>query len=282
MLRYYHPVARGQPRTIVSDVCVYGGTSAGIAAAVVARRLGRTASVAACGRHIGGLSASGLGATDTGRIEAIGGLAREFYRRIGDAYGLPESFRFEPHVAEQVFETWVAEHGVDVERGQRLQTVRMAGDRIAELEMESGVRFRARDVRRRHLRGRPAGARRRRAGPRAARATPRTGRRSTASSSAPSTSSGVPVDPYVVPGDPASGLLAGHLGRPARRRRRGRPSHPGLQLPRLPHARRQPPAVPEAGGLRPRPLRAAAALHRGRRLGRARQQPADAERQDRH
>jgi NADPH-dependent 2,4-dienoyl-CoA reductase/sulfur reductase-like enzyme len=78
MLRYYYDVPRVPSRTIASDVCVYGGTSAGIAAAVIARRLGRSVSVAAFGRRIGGMTASGLGATDTGRIDAIGGLSREF------------------------------------------------------------------------------------------------------------------------------------------------------------------------------------------------------------
>ena len=50
--------------------------------------------MAAFGWKLGGLNASGLGATDTGRIAAIGGLSREFYRRIGERYGQPESFRF--------------------------------------------------------------------------------------------------------------------------------------------------------------------------------------------
>ena len=184
MLRYYYRVPRASPRTIVTDVCVYGGTSAGIAAAVIARRLGRSVSVAAFGRHIGGLSASGLGATDTGRIAAIGGLSREFYRRVGEHYGQAESFRFEPHVAEEVFEAWVAEHGVEVHREQRLDTARMSGDRILELRMESGLRVpRARCSSTPRYEGdlmAKAGVALSR---RAARRTPPTARRSTASSS---------------------------------------------------------------------------------------------------
>ncbi len=80
MVRYRHPVAPGPARILTADVCVYGGTSAGIAAAVAARRLGRTAVVAAFGRHLGGMSAAGLGMTDTGDTEMIGGLARELLR----------------------------------------------------------------------------------------------------------------------------------------------------------------------------------------------------------
>ena len=192
MLRYYYRVPRAAPRTIVSDVCVYGGTSAGIAAAVIARRLGRSVSVAAFGRHIGGLSASGLGATDTGRIAAIGGLSREFYRRVGERYGKPESFAFEPHVAEQVFEAWVAEHGIEVrpraaaghgpdERGPHRRAA--DGERAA---VPRG------DVHRRHATRAtcsPAPASR---GSPAARRNAPTARRSTACSSAPGTSSACP------------------------------------------------------------------------------------------
>jgi hypothetical protein len=134
MLRYRHPVAAGPSRTLTTDVCVYGGTSAGIAAAVAARRAGRTAVVAAFGRHLGGMSAAGLGMTDTGDTAVIGGLARELYDRVG-------GFRFEPHVAERAFEDWV--EGIPVHRDQHLVAVRHDGDRIAEIELEGGLRIRA-------------------------------------------------------------------------------------------------------------------------------------------
>ena len=208
MLRHYYRVPRAAPRTIVSDVCVYGGTSAGIAAAVTARRLGRSVSVAAFGRKIGGLTASGLGATDTGRIAAIGGLSREFYRRLGERYGQEESFRFEPHVAEEVFEAWVAEHGLDVHREQRLDTVRMSSDRIVELRMESGLRFGAKMFIDATYEGDLLAR---------ARVSWFAGREGNAACG--ETLNGVqfrsghqfrvPVDPYVVPGDASSGLVAG-------------------------------------------------------------------------
>jgi hypothetical protein len=208
MLHYYYDVPRVAPRTIVSDVCVYGGTSAGIAAAVVARRLGRTVAVAAFGRNLGGLSASGLGATDSGRIAAIGGVSRAFYRRVGERYGQPESFRFEPHVAAAVFDEWVAEHGIEVHREQRLESVRMSRGRIDELRMESGLRFRARMF----IDATYEGDLLARAG-----VSWFAGREGNAAYG--ETLNGVqfrsghqferPVDPYVVPGDPASGLLDG-------------------------------------------------------------------------
>lgn len=117
------------------DVVVYGATSGGITAAIQARAMGKSVIVVEPGRHLGGLSAGGLGATDIGNKAAIGGLSREFYRRIGRHYARPEAWKhedreayqnkrkaggeeemwtFEPHVAEQVFRDWVAEAFVEV------------------------------------------------------------------------------------------------------------------------------------------------------------------------
>src|SRR6476646_11626434 len=68
------------------DLVVYGGTSGGVAAAIQARRMGKTAVVIEPGRHLGGLTSGGLGATDIGNKAAIGGISREFYQRIKKHY----------------------------------------------------------------------------------------------------------------------------------------------------------------------------------------------------
>jgi hypothetical protein len=148
------------------DIVIYGATSAGIVAAIQARTMGKSVVVIEPGRHIGGLTAGGLGATDIGNKAAIGGLAREFYRRIGRHYADPAAWRqepmedyqsrrkapgeeemwtFEPHVAEQVYRAWLAEHGVEVLTGERLDRagggVRLEGHRIAALRTVSGREF---------------------------------------------------------------------------------------------------------------------------------------------
>src|SRR5882724_2058875 len=97
---------------IESDICVYGGTSGGVAAAVQATRMGKTVSLAVFSTHLGGLTSGGLGATDVGNVNSIGGVSREFYRRIGTFYGQTERFNFEPHVARDVYAAWLAEVGV--------------------------------------------------------------------------------------------------------------------------------------------------------------------------
>lgn len=205
MLRYHDP-APHDPRTIDVEVCVYGGTSAGVAAAVTARRLGRSVAIVAFGRHLGGMTASGLGATDTGSVDAIGGVAREFYRRVGAHYGEPEAFTFEPHVAETVFERWA--DGLEVVRRQPLHAARLEGDRIAEIETEAGLRVRATTFIDASYEGDLLAA---------VGVTWTAGREG--NDVYGETLNGIqfhethqfraPVDPYVVPGDPVSGLIEG-------------------------------------------------------------------------
>jgi NADPH-dependent 2,4-dienoyl-CoA reductase/sulfur reductase-like enzyme len=57
------------------DVVVYGGTAAGIAAAVQVKRMGRSVVVIEPSDRIGGLTTGGLGQTDIGNKAAIGGIA---------------------------------------------------------------------------------------------------------------------------------------------------------------------------------------------------------------
>jgi NADPH-dependent 2,4-dienoyl-CoA reductase/sulfur reductase-like enzyme len=53
------------------DVVVYGGTAGGVAAAVAAAREGARVVLLEPGRHLGGMTSGGLGATDHGRGVAV-------------------------------------------------------------------------------------------------------------------------------------------------------------------------------------------------------------------
>jgi NADPH-dependent 2,4-dienoyl-CoA reductase/sulfur reductase-like enzyme len=64
------------------DVVVYGGTSAGIAAAIQAKRMGKSVILIEQTSRVGGLTTGGLGQTDIGNKAAIGGFSREFYEDI--------------------------------------------------------------------------------------------------------------------------------------------------------------------------------------------------------
>lgn len=143
---YYVPqpenkAAKQAPITV--DICVYGGTSGGIMAAVQARRMGYSVVVLAFNKHLGGLSSGGLGATDIGNKNAIGGLAREFYRALGEYYGQEEAWTFEPKAASKVFDDYLTKHQVPVYYHQHLSQVTKDGSRITAIRMESGEEYHA-------------------------------------------------------------------------------------------------------------------------------------------
>ena len=154
-----------QPRAVPVefDVVIYGGTSAGVIAAVQARSMGKSVVLVCPGRHVGGLSASGLGWTDSGDKAVIGGLAREFYRRIKLHYDDPAAWReqqpgeysryrpeadamwvFEPHVAEAIFEGLLREFEIPVRRDARLDRehgVEMDRARISSIATLDGTTY---------------------------------------------------------------------------------------------------------------------------------------------
>ncbi len=156
---------------ISADIVVYGPTSAGVIAAVQAKRMGKSVVMVGPDKHLGGLSAGGLGWTDTGKKEVIGGLSRDFYHRIWKEYQKPETWKFqkpadyggrgqgtravdgvnrtmwifEPSVAEKVFEDYVEEFDIPVYRDKWLDRsddgVQKSNGRIQSIRMLSGEVF---------------------------------------------------------------------------------------------------------------------------------------------
>jgi hypothetical protein len=222
---------------IQADVCVYGGTCAGVAAAVQATRMGRTAVLVEPGRHLGGLSSGGLGATDIGNKAAVGGISRDFYQRVAAHYRQPSSWTsetadeyfskrrggqtaasslggpdatmwtFEPHVAEDIFFQMINEAKVPVYFDQWLASVKKDGARIVGITTAGGKIFRAKMF----VDASYEGDLMAKAG-----VSCTVGRESNAQyhetldgirAVTPKHQFTVPVDPYVKPGDPASGLL---------------------------------------------------------------------------
>lgn len=124
------------------DVCVYGGTSAGVIAAYTAAKYGKKVVLVEPGSHLGGMSSGGLGYTDIGNKYVVTGLARDFYRRIGRHYGKFEQWIFEPKVAEAIFRDYVKRGGFRVLFNHRLKAVdKQAGIvRMVKLENAAGTR----------------------------------------------------------------------------------------------------------------------------------------------
>lgn len=132
--------------TFQADIIIYGGTSSAVIAACTAAKMGKSVIVVSPDKHLGGLSSSGLGFTDTGNTNAIGGLAREFYHRIYLHYQREEAWNwqkrseygdrgqgnpaidkekrtmwiFEPHVAEKVFNQLIKEYNIQVYKDEWL------------------------------------------------------------------------------------------------------------------------------------------------------------------
>ncbi len=119
------------------DVCVYGGSSAGIIAAYTAKKMGKTVIVIEPGNYVGGLTTGGLGATDIGNKFAITGLAREFYRKLGSHYGKLEQWTFEPHAADKVYADMIKEGKLNVMRNLRLTDVKKQDGYITEISLEA-------------------------------------------------------------------------------------------------------------------------------------------------
>ncbi|HKK42788.1 MAG TPA: FAD-dependent oxidoreductase, partial [Bacteroidales bacterium] len=157
-----------------ADIIIYGGTSAAISAAVQVSRMGRSVIVVSPDKHLGGMSSSGLGFTDTGNKEVIGGIAREFYQLIYKHYQDSSAWRwqkrseygnkgqgnpaidgekrtqwiFEPHAAEEAFEKMIKENNIIVFREELLdreQGVKMDNNRIISISMLSGKVFNGRE-----------------------------------------------------------------------------------------------------------------------------------------
>jgi hypothetical protein len=136
-----------QPVPQTFDVVVYGGTAGGVIAAVTAAREGLNVALVEPGGHLGGMVSGGLGWTDYGRKEVIGGYSLEFFERVGKKYGRPIEWHFEPHVAEQVFNDLIKETGVHVTLHSRLRQrggVVKTGPRIDRIILENGSPVRGR------------------------------------------------------------------------------------------------------------------------------------------
>ena len=143
-LHYFQPawIEKSDQRLRV-DICIYGATSAGVIAAVEARTRGKSVALLQPGKFVGGLTSGGLGFTDYGVKEVIGGWSREFYRRVGSKYGKAEEFQFDPHVASDVFQEMLAEHQITPMFCQYLDRVQSQAGRITEITLLGGLRVAA-------------------------------------------------------------------------------------------------------------------------------------------
>jgi hypothetical protein len=133
----------------IYDLVVYGDSSGAAVAAVSAKREGRSVIWLNPTSFPGGMSSSGLGATDfLGKRNTFGGIASEFYDAIAAAYGEKYVRSFEPKVGLQVFKKMISDAGVDVVYNERLDRalgkgVKMDSKKIEAITTLSGKTYRA-------------------------------------------------------------------------------------------------------------------------------------------
>jgi hypothetical protein len=159
----------------VFDVVVYGGSSAGVVAAVQAARMNMDVLLICEKDWIGGMTASGLGAADLNDRNYVGGITREFFCEVYRYYlnedvwksetlqdylerlarnkdtfwgasdnSMQMMWMFEPSAAMNIFEKMLDDSEVHVIRNERLAEkapVEMTDRRIQSIRMESGRIF---------------------------------------------------------------------------------------------------------------------------------------------
>ena len=123
------------------DLCIYGGTASGVIAAASAARLGMDVVLVEPGSHIGGMTTGGLGYTDIGNKQVVTGLAKKFYRNVGEHYGRLEQWIFEPHVASEILDSYLEHPKITVLKQHRLENVMKSGKRITDITVSYGPGF---------------------------------------------------------------------------------------------------------------------------------------------
>jgi len=154
-----------------ADVIVYGGTSGAVMAAVQVKKMGKSVILVSPDKHLGGLSAGGLGYTDSGNKDVIGGISKQFYQELYKHYQQPASWVwqkkeeygnkgqntvamddnsmwiFEPHVAESIFERYIKDNNVVIYRDEWLDRsatgVTKTNNSITSIKTLSGNRYTA-------------------------------------------------------------------------------------------------------------------------------------------
>jgi hypothetical protein len=136
-LYYYRAVEPGPTKILECDLAVYGGSPAGVGAAIQASKMGKKVLFLSFNDFVGGLTSGGLTATDVGRKKSIGGLAKEFYKRVGRIRD------FSPSAAEKLYLEMLKEAGVKVLFRRCLVSVEKEGSKMVSARMDTGETVKA-------------------------------------------------------------------------------------------------------------------------------------------
>ncbi|MEP6756262.1 MAG: FAD-dependent oxidoreductase [Chthonomonadales bacterium] len=120
--------------TRTCDLLVVGATSAGVAAAVSAARLGIDVVLIEETRRLGGMPVNGLSQTDLRRLNDCTGFFEEFRLKVKSIYGFGEGLQYEPRVAHQAMKELLwSENRLTVFREMRPVGVKVKDRHISEV-----------------------------------------------------------------------------------------------------------------------------------------------------
>ena len=125
---------------------VYGATPAGVLAALGAAGEGASVALLDARGWVGGMMSGGLAVSDIGTTTAvIGGRTRAFFDAVASHYGSSTPlYNFEPHVAESILNSWLANSTITVALSSRIASLSLAGKRVASAQLSNGSTLSAR------------------------------------------------------------------------------------------------------------------------------------------
>lgn len=154
---------------ITCDILIYGGTSAGVVAAVQAKHLGKSVILINPGKHVGGATSNGIGWVDQLHHHLVGGITKEFFQHVWRYYQTDAAWKYEPkhlmrnqrgypnpndhtmwilepHIGERIFKSMLKTASVQVvcnEKLNRINGVQKNGQQILQIQTESGNSYQA-------------------------------------------------------------------------------------------------------------------------------------------
>jgi hypothetical protein len=133
--------AKSAPNIYSHDLVVYGGSPAGVIAAVAASRRGLSVALLSQSPTVGGTISNGLGATDVLVPSNVSGIPLEFFNQVKTAYNNKDAWRVTPKLAEQIFRKMLASAKVQVWLNVSATQASIVSGKITCLTVRSKSKF---------------------------------------------------------------------------------------------------------------------------------------------
>ena len=129
------------PTTFNYDLVVYGGSPAGVMAAVAASKRGLKVVLLSQSPTVGGTISNGLGATDVLVHSNVSGLPLQFFKAVQAKYKNSNTWRVTPKTAETIFRAMLAKAKVDIWANVTATEAEVVAGKINCLTITNGSKF---------------------------------------------------------------------------------------------------------------------------------------------